>query len=1519
MANNFNLSSLDELKQELSNATASSSMPARRATTSAMADIGGSSSTSLSSLFGVNSGGVKNDGNMMTTTIGSLGSLGNLGGLGLGSVENDPLTKLLGSSGNSPSPSGTGGITAKQKQIMTIQQQRRLLAQQQALKMQQQQQAQKASGQNVIPDATTGTNWKRIAVSSTALIPRPRHGHKAAAIRHLIFVFGGGIPSVGVLGGLHIFDTRRNEWLLPEVQGDSPPALAACGFDSDRRHRCYVHGGLNDNGQLQGDLWELKVLDWEWKKPRVSGQAPTPRMAHTFTFVKGYLIVFGGVSLAKKTGGANPDIEGNANLVHLNDTYCLDLATYHWTKVKHNAQGMSPPSPRESHAAVAMGNKLIIFGGSNGTKRLNDLYVLDTTTWTWSRPRTTGTPIPRTQHTMCLLGVKLFVVGGWAGGNSTGKNAAPGVDRGSPTMSATTEVVDMRTLRWERWQKTPPVQQANSSSNQHRVLEASPKARVGHCVACVGTSMYIWSGRDISSKSQPRVVGESQVATFHNDLWALEASLPAKPTNLRLIRAMPGQIELKWDPTPVAESYRLQIQIEDDIAQQLQKGKLLKAQQKLAGKDKHIDESAILPPAKTAHYRPVWYEIGFVRSASCIINAFQDTSAKNEGKSNTASAGPSRGASAPQTPGRPTVEDPLRPMASVGTSQDSNARANEGVAYAKLIPCCAYRVRLAGISFCGQGEFSDPVAVRLPRTSVPGPPENLELSKFEDTAGGKGACIKIKWQAPRNNGGTAVTKYTVQYGIATPSKKQPTMTTQPGQKPGQPQRRLTLEREFETIYDGLECEHLLPIETLKGFHGRSVVIRVLAWNKLGSGVIRQSAFVYREPQVQPPAAAASTTSGASAPSAKATDSAKPVDADKPKVDTAELLKQDAAKMEISKEENVTAEAASDKKEKAGILPESETKKDEKSAEDKVKGTEDDAKRVDDAKVTKTAEGELVAATTETEVVPNAENKPEKKTDDKLDMSADKEASPRKAVTDKVASAVGPTGTDKRAAEEVPSKPSSGKTSPRSDKAAKSSSAKPTPPTAEDKEIDIVPRRGDDELPALPTEEDEKLRKSADASEATEVPQQDRDRPALPEPSDVRPATKSSRPSKSGVSSTKASGSMGSYIGSSRPQRELDIPIKDILSRERAEAKARQRAESRATSTSSVAAPSPKPAKPGSSHTSDDEDLKQSKAHTAGKATPTTRRSSSAASGTATQDEEEIETPRTRSGRSTRRTPRASTTTAEEKVAAEDKDGKAEVTESAEEDESEDEGIGARMRRKRRGAAAPEPTKTASSSKKSKSAVPAADKESEDEESGEEDEQQAVTTRRTTRKRAKDDGDDEKPPAKRSTRRSAAAVVEEAADSGEETSPEPTPRSQRSRRGAAMKAQVEISETTGVRRRRGRRSASGASGMGAKDEAESDKEADDTQGSGEEKDTAPVATRRTSRTAAVSAPKARPGRPKRGRSKREEKVEAEAEAEEDVEDEEDEEEEAAEEFICPKCKMSFANDSYLSRHRRKAKH
>ncbi|XP_039134882.1 acyl-CoA-binding domain-containing protein 4-like [Dioscorea cayenensis subsp. rotundata] len=100
----------------------------------------------------------------------------------------------------------------------------------------------------------------------------------------------------------------------------------------------------------------------------------------------------------------------------VNDIHILDLKTMEWSK--SNSKCM-PPSPRESHTITVVGDeKLVIFGGSGEgkTRYLNDIHILDLKSMSWSSPDVKGElPAPRDSHIVVSMGNKLIIYGGDCG------------------------------------------------------------------------------------------------------------------------------------------------------------------------------------------------------------------------------------------------------------------------------------------------------------------------------------------------------------------------------------------------------------------------------------------------------------------------------------------------------------------------------------------------------------------------------------------------------------------------------------------------------------------------------------------------------------------------------------------------------------------------------------------------------------------------------------------------------------------------------------------------------------------------------------------------------------------------------------------------------------------------------------------------------------------------------------------------------------------------------------------------
>ncbi|XP_072285389.1 host cell factor 1-like isoform X2 [Pyxicephalus adspersus] len=395
-----------------------------------------------------------------------------------------------------------------------------------------------ASSPAVVGLGTLQPRWKRV-VGWSGPVPRPRHGHRAVAIKELIVVFGGG--NEGIVDELHVYNTATNQWFIPAVRGDIPPGCAAYGFVCDGT-RLLVFGGMVEYGKYSNDLYELQASRWEWKRLKAkapkNGPPPCPRLGHSFSLVGSKCYLFGGL--------ANDSEDPKNNIPrYLNDLYILELrpgsGVVTWDIPI--TYGILPP-PRESHTAVVYTDKetkksrLVIYGGMSGC-RLGDLWFLDIDSLTWSKPSLNGlAPLPRSLHSATTISDKMYVFGGWV-----------------PLV-----MDDVKVATHEKeWKCTNTLACLNldSMSWEHIVMDTLedniPRARAGHCAVAISTRLYIWSGRDGYRKAW-----NNQVCC--KDLWYLETEKPPAPARVQLVRANTNSLEVSWGAVPTADSYLLQLQ-----------------------------------------------------------------------------------------------------------------------------------------------------------------------------------------------------------------------------------------------------------------------------------------------------------------------------------------------------------------------------------------------------------------------------------------------------------------------------------------------------------------------------------------------------------------------------------------------------------------------------------------------------------------------------------------------------------------------------------------------------------------------------------------------------------------------------------------------------------------------------------------------------------------------------------------------------------------------------------------------
>eukprot|EP00928_Gymnodinium_smaydae_P008896 TRINITY_DN1327_c0_g2_i2.p1 TRINITY_DN1327_c0_g2~~TRINITY_DN1327_c0_g2_i2.p1 ORF type:complete len:504 (-),score=110.69 TRINITY_DN1327_c0_g2_i2:52-1563(-) len=86
-----------------------------------------------------------------------------------------------------------------------------------------------------------------------------------------------------------------------------------------------------------------------------------------------------------------------------------------WTLVDF---GGLPPQQRSLHAGIVVGDSLYIFGGYDGSNRVNDFYKFQFKLAKWSQISTSGpVPSPRDRHVILSYGDKIYIFAGYDGNN----------------------------------------------------------------------------------------------------------------------------------------------------------------------------------------------------------------------------------------------------------------------------------------------------------------------------------------------------------------------------------------------------------------------------------------------------------------------------------------------------------------------------------------------------------------------------------------------------------------------------------------------------------------------------------------------------------------------------------------------------------------------------------------------------------------------------------------------------------------------------------------------------------------------------------------------------------------------------------------------------------------------------------------------------------------------------------------------------------------------------------------------
>lgn len=201
----------------------------------------------------------------------------------------------------------------------------------------------------------------------------------------------------------------------------------------------------------------------QWSRALPSGPRPSGRYGHSLNILGSKIYIFGG------------QVEG----YFMNDLSAFDLNQLQMPQNKWellvpnsdnpgNYQGKIPPA-RTNHSVITYGDKMYLFGGTNGFQWFNDVWCYDAAINQWSQLDCIGyIPVPREGHAAAIVDDVMYIFGG---------RTEEGADLGDLAAFRITS------RRWYTFQNMGP----------------SPSPRSGHSMTSVGKTIVVVGGEPSSA------------------------------------------------------------------------------------------------------------------------------------------------------------------------------------------------------------------------------------------------------------------------------------------------------------------------------------------------------------------------------------------------------------------------------------------------------------------------------------------------------------------------------------------------------------------------------------------------------------------------------------------------------------------------------------------------------------------------------------------------------------------------------------------------------------------------------------------------------------------------------------------------------------------------------------------------------------------------------------------------------------------------------------------------------------
>eukprot|EP01031_Cornospumella_fuschlensis_P037260 gene37260-45234_t len=252
--------------------------------------------------------------------------------------------------------------------------------------------------------------WETIEPRVDSALPCQRSLHAGAVWKDSFVIFGGYDGSRRV-NDLYSYNFKENMWR--QLNSSHAPCARDRHVAVVYEDSLYIFGGFDGTSRVN-DLHRYNFITNTWydlnpppphahahTNPPHTYEAPTPspRHSHSAVVYRDSMYVFGGYDGAYK-----------------NDFHALAFASNSWRPVGGGTTAGEVPRARYRGTCIVHGDSMILHGGHDGNRHLQDTHIFDFITSTWSALLTEGLPpSPRDSHVCVLYNNSMFLYGGSTG------------------------------------------------------------------------------------------------------------------------------------------------------------------------------------------------------------------------------------------------------------------------------------------------------------------------------------------------------------------------------------------------------------------------------------------------------------------------------------------------------------------------------------------------------------------------------------------------------------------------------------------------------------------------------------------------------------------------------------------------------------------------------------------------------------------------------------------------------------------------------------------------------------------------------------------------------------------------------------------------------------------------------------------------------------------------------------------------------------------------------------------------